>query len=47
MRWSMKDERRLIELAKSLPVEIICIRLKRKPDSILKAALRLGVSVEV
>jgi hypothetical protein len=43
----MKDDRRLIELSKSsLTLEAIAARLKRKPDKILKTAVRLGLSLK-
>jgi hypothetical protein len=45
--WSMKDDRRLIELSKlSLTVEAIAARLNRKPDKILKTSTRLGLSLK-
>jgi hypothetical protein len=46
-RWSMKDDRRLIELSKlPLPFEAITTRLKQKPALILKRATRLGLSLK-
>jgi probable addiction module antidote protein len=46
-RWSMKDDRRLIELSKlRLPFEAIAARLKQKPDLVLKRAIRLGLSLK-
>jgi hypothetical protein len=45
-RWSLKEDRRLIELSKqSLAVEAIADRMKRTPDRILKMAVRLGLSL--
>jgi hypothetical protein len=45
--WSMKLNRRLIELSKqSLTFEAIAARLNRKPDTILKIAKRLGLSLK-
>jgi hypothetical protein len=46
-RWSLKEDRRLLELSKqSLTIEAIADRLKRTPDSILKMAIRLGLSLK-
>jgi len=45
--WSMKDDRRLIELSKSsLSLEGIAARLNRAPEKILKTATRLGLSLK-
>jgi hypothetical protein len=44
-RWSFKDDRRLIELARaSTSLEEVVEIFGRSPKSIKKAALRLGVS---
>jgi hypothetical protein len=44
-RWSFKDDRRLMELARaSTSLEQVVKITGRSPESIKKAALRLGVS---
>jgi cell division protein FtsL len=45
--WSMKLSRELIELSKaSLSGEAIAVRMNRKPETILKMAKRLGLSLK-
>jgi hypothetical protein len=44
-KWSMKDYRRLVELAGSDSLEMIAIQMKRPAKTILKVAKRLGVSI--
>jgi hypothetical protein len=43
---SFSDERRLIELAKTMDLEAIVRRTGRKPETLLKMARRLGVSLK-
>jgi hypothetical protein len=44
-RWSLKDDRRLMELARaSTSLEKVVEIFERSPKSVRKAALRLGVS---
>jgi hypothetical protein len=45
-RWSLKSDRELIELAKSQSLEVIADQLQRTPDTVLKKAARLGLSIE-
>ena len=45
--WSFKHDRRVMELAKaSKSLEDVAKAMDRPPDSILKAAKRLGVSLK-
>jgi len=45
--WSFKDDRRVIELARSSKtLEQIAKVMDRSPDRIRKVAMRLGVSVK-
>jgi len=44
-RWSMRNERELIQLAKTQSLEAIAKRLKRSPEFIRAKAVRLGVSI--
>jgi hypothetical protein len=44
--WSMKTDRELIQLAKSQTLEAIADQIQRSPDSILKRAARLGLSIK-
>jgi hypothetical protein len=41
-RWSMKEERELILVSANLGVEQIATKMKLAPESVLKAATRLG-----
>jgi hypothetical protein len=44
-RWSFKDDRRLMELARaSTSLEQVAKITGRSPEAIKKAALRLGIS---
>jgi hypothetical protein len=45
-RWSMKNDRELIELAKSQSLEAIAEKINRSPAFILKRAARLGLSIK-
>ena len=45
-RWSFKEDRTLMELAASQPIEAIADRFGRPVESIRKMAIRLGVSVK-
>lgn len=45
--WSFKEDRRLIELAKSsISLEEAAKQLGRSPDAIKRMALRLGLSIK-
>ena len=45
--WSFKDDRRLVELAKSRKTrEQIAKAMDRSPERIRKRAMRLGVSIK-
>jgi len=45
--WSFKDDRRLLELAKSeKALEQIAKTMDRSPERIRKRAMRLGVSIK-
>jgi len=44
--WSMKADRELIELAKTETLEAIADHLKRSPKSILKKAVKLGLTIK-
>jgi hypothetical protein len=44
-RWSFKDDRQLMELARSSkPLEQVVKTVGRSPKAIKKAAIRLGIS---
>ena len=44
-RWSLKQDRELIELARqSLSLEAVAKHFDTKPEAVLKTAKRLGVS---
>ena len=44
-RWSFRDERRLIELARSsTSLEEVVKETRRSPEFIKKVAMRLGIS---
>jgi hypothetical protein len=45
-RWSMKNDRELIELAKSQSLEAIADKIQRSPANVLKQAARLGLSIK-
>jgi hypothetical protein len=45
-RWSMKNDRELIELAKSQYLETIADKIQRSPANVLKQAARLGLSIK-
>jgi hypothetical protein len=45
-RWSMKNDRELIELAKSQSLEAIANKVQRSPASVLKQTARLGLSIK-
>jgi DNA-binding CsgD family transcriptional regulator len=44
--WSMKSDRELIELAKSHSLEAIAEKINRSPATVLKQAVRLGLSIK-
>jgi DNA-binding CsgD family transcriptional regulator len=45
--WSLKDDRRVMELAKaSKTLEQIAKAMNRSPERIRKVAIRLGVSIK-
>lgn len=44
--WSMKTDRELIQLAKSETLEAFADKLGRTPESILKSAARLRLSIK-
>jgi len=45
--WSFKEDRRLMELAKSsIPLEDAAKQLGRSPDAIKRMAMRLGLSLK-
>lgn len=45
--WSFKEDRRLMELAKSsITLEEAARQLGRSPDAIKRMALRLGLSIK-
>ncbi|MBK3665381.1 hypothetical protein JJE66_29630 [Bradyrhizobium diazoefficiens] len=44
--WSFKEDRRLMELAKSSSLEDAAKQLGRSPDAIKRMALRLGLSLK-
>jgi len=45
-RWSMKNDRELIELAKSQLLEAIAEKINRSPATIRQHAVRLGLSIK-
>ncbi len=45
-RWSMKNDRELIELAKSQSLEAIAEKIWRSPANVLEKAARLGLSIK-
>lgn len=45
-RYSMKSDRELIKLATSETLESIAERFQRSPESILRSAARLGLSIK-
>jgi hypothetical protein len=45
-RWSMKDDRELIALAKSETLEAIARQMQRPPETIIKRAATLGHSIK-
>jgi hypothetical protein len=45
-RWSMKLDRELIALSKTRTLEAIAAKVQREPESILKRAARLGLTIE-
>jgi hypothetical protein len=45
-RWSRKNDRELIELAKSHSLEAIAQKLQRSPAFVLKMAAKLGLSIK-
>jgi hypothetical protein len=45
-RWSMKNDRELIELAKSQSLEAIAEKIRRSPANVLEKAARLGLSIK-
>jgi hypothetical protein len=46
-RWSFAEDRRLIQLAASLKsLEAVAAELKRTPESVTRAAKRLGLSLK-
>jgi hypothetical protein len=45
-RWSMKLDRELIALSKTRTLEAIAAKVQRAPESVLKRALRLGLTIE-
>jgi hypothetical protein len=44
--WSMKEDRKLIELAKTATLEAIAKQMQRPPKSILKRAKTLGLKIK-
>jgi hypothetical protein len=45
-RWSMKLDRELIALSKTRTLEAIAAKVQRPPESVLKRAARLGLTIE-
>jgi DNA-binding CsgD family transcriptional regulator len=45
-RWSVKNDRELIELAKSQSPEAIADKIQRSPATVLEKAARLGLSIK-
>jgi len=46
MKWSMKADRELIELAKTKTLEATADQLQRPPEAILKKAAKLGLAIK-
>jgi hypothetical protein len=46
MKWSMKADRELIELAKTQTLDAITDQLKQPPKSILNKAKKLGLTIK-
>jgi hypothetical protein len=46
MRWSMKEDRELIELAKTEALETLAGHFQRSPKSVLGQALKLGLTIK-
>jgi hypothetical protein len=46
MRWSMKQDRELIELAKTEDLQALADHFQRSPKSVLKQALKLGLTIK-
>lgn len=44
-RWSMKLDRELIALSKTRTLEAIAAKVQRPPESVLKRAARLGLTI--
>jgi hypothetical protein len=44
--WSMKTDRELIELAKTKSLETLVEHFQRRPESIVRKAKRLGLSIK-
>jgi len=45
-RWSMKLDRELIALSKTRTLEAIAAKVQRVPESVLKRASKLGLSIK-
>jgi hypothetical protein len=45
-RWSMKLDRELITLSKTRPLEVIVAEVRRTPESVLKRAAKVGLSIK-
>jgi hypothetical protein len=45
-RWSMKLDRELIALSKTRTLEAIAAKVQRQPESVLKRATKLGLSIK-
>jgi hypothetical protein len=45
-RWSMKLDRELITLSKTRTLEAIAAKVQRQPESVLKRAAKLGLSIK-
>jgi hypothetical protein len=45
-RWSMKNDRQLIQLAQTQTLDELAATFKRPPDLILKWAVRLGLKIK-
>jgi hypothetical protein len=44
--WSMKLDRELIALSKTRTLEAIAVKVQRQPESVLKRATKLGLSIK-
>jgi hypothetical protein len=44
--WSMKHDRELMSLSKTITLEAISAQIQRPPLTILKAAKRLGLTIK-